>query len=250
MDVSKEFWETTPEQMKNGYTESENGYQCLLCGEIIEKGIVYSKEGVFYEAGRFIKIHIEEEHQSVFHNLIKMDKKLTGLSDHQSQLLRLFYEGKSDKEVQEEMGIGSTSTIRNHRFTLKEKERQAKVFLALMELLKEKDTHAPSFISLPKTAKKVDDRYNITVNEREKILKKFFLKDSEGVLVKYPLKEKQRLVIISEIAKRFDKNQQYTEKEINQVLHDIYEDHNIIRRHLIEYGFMDRKADGSQYWLT
>ncbi len=34
----------------------------------------------------------------------------------------------SDAEVIERLGGGSASTIRNHRFTLREKEKQAKLF--------------------------------------------------------------------------------------------------------------------------
>ena len=45
-------------------------------------------------------------------------------------------EGLSDKEIAERQKI-SASTVRNHRFKLREKERQARAFLAMMELLKE-----------------------------------------------------------------------------------------------------------------
>ena len=83
--------------------------------------------------------HIKEIHISVFDYLVNLNKKFTGLTTQQKKLLNLFYQGKSDKEVQKEAEVGSTSTIRNHRFLLKEKERQAKVFLSMMELLKEKD---------------------------------------------------------------------------------------------------------------
>ena len=41
-----------------------------------------------------------------------MDKKLTGLTEHQKNLiLPFFYQGKNDKEIQKELDIGSTSTI-------------------------------------------------------------------------------------------------------------------------------------------
>src|SRR5690606_28337298 len=106
---------------------------------------------------RYARMHIEVTHKSVFEYLIELDKKLTGLTDHQNQLLRLFYQGKSDKEVQEAMVIGSTSTIRHHRFALKEKERQAKVFLTMMELLREKDQYSPAFVPPHKTAIMVDE---------------------------------------------------------------------------------------------
>jgi hypothetical protein len=196
-----------------------------------------------------MRIHIEHAHSSVFEYLIALDKKLTGLTDHQNRLLRLFYQGKNDAEVQEEMGIGSPSTIRNHRFVLKEKERQAKLFLALMELLKDKDEHAPAFIPLHQKARMVDDRYNVTEDEKVTVLKKYFPNGSQDALKSFPPKEKQRLIILQEIMNRFENERKYEEKEINQILGAVYHDHVLLRRYLIEYGFLDRKPDGSQYWL-
>ena len=131
------LWNASQEELKNGYVEEEECYRCLLCEKKIDKGIVYPDEGILYEAVKYMGVHIKKEHQSVFEYLINLDKRLTGLSEHQNSLLRLFYQGKSDAEIQKEMGIGSSSTIRNHRFGLREKERQAKVFMVLMGLLKE-----------------------------------------------------------------------------------------------------------------
>jgi hypothetical protein len=48
---------------------------------------------------------------------------------------------------------------------------------------------------------------------------------------------------------RFENERKYEEKEINQILGAVYHDHVLLRRYLIEYGFLDRKPDGSQYWL-
>ncbi|TKC18916.1 DUF2087 domain-containing protein [Robertmurraya kyonggiensis] len=246
MDVSELFWNASLEELKRGYIEEKNVYTCLLCGKKIDKGVIYPYNDVLYEAERFIRIHIELSHQSVFDYLLGMDKKLTGLTEHQKGLLDLFYQGKSDTEVQTELGIGSTSTIRHHRFALKEKERQAKTFLALMELLKEKDEYAPAFIPVHKTAKMVDERYNVTEEEQAEMIKKFF---SNGKLKKFPSKEKQKLVVLQEITKQLKVNHAYDEKELNQSLKKCYEDYVLIRRYLIEYGFIDRKPDGSQYWL-
>lgn len=243
------FWNADIEELKQGYIEEENHYLCLLCSKSIEKGIIYQDSGVLYEAKKYMKVHIERSHDSVFDYLIQLDKKLTGLTEHQNHLLRLFYQGKSDTDIQKETGIGSASTIRNHRFVLKEKERQAKLFLVMMELLKEKDQHAPSFLPLHRTAKMVDERYNITEDEMEKNLKKYFPEGIDGPLKKFPLKEKQKLVVLREIVKRFSPNKTYTEKEINEILTTIYPDYVVLRRYLIEYGFIDRKSDGSSYWL-
>ncbi|MFE4143289.1 DUF2087 domain-containing protein [Peribacillus sp. YIM B13472] len=249
MKGAEMFWSASQDELKQGYIEGENQYVCLLCGNVIEKGIVYPEDGVLYEAKRYMGIHIEHAHRSVFEYLIDLDKKLTGLTDHQNRLLRLFYQGKNDAEVQEEMGIGSPSTIRNHRFVLKEKERQAKLFLTLMELLKDKDEHAPAFIPLHQKARMVDDRYNVTEDEKVTVLKKYFPKGSQDALKSFPPKEKQRLIILQEIMNRFEKERKYEEEEINQILGAVYPDHVLLRRYLIEYGFLDRKPDGSQYWL-
>jgi len=243
------FSKSTLEDLKKGYVEETDNFICLLCGEAVEKGIIYPDGNVLYEAEKFMKLHIERSHQSVFEYLISLDKKITGLTDHQSNLLRLFYQGKSDAEVQKELEIGSASTIRHHRFVLKEKERQARTFLALMELLKEKDDHAPSFVPIHKTAKQVDDRYNITEEEQEKTIRKYFENQPEAKLKKFPLKEKQRLIILREIMKSIDNEVIYSETALNDLLKPIYEDYVLIRRLLIEYGFIDRKDDGSEYWV-
>ncbi|MGM0853504.1 MAG: DUF2087 domain-containing protein [Bacillota bacterium] len=246
MELSNMFWGASLEDLKRGYIEERDSFACLLCGERIEKGIVYPYENKFYEAEKYMRAHIENSHISVFEYLMGMDKKLTGLTNHQKSLLSLFYRGKNDKEIQEKLGIGSASTIRHHRFALKEKERQAKTFLAMMELLKEKDENAPTFVPVHKTATMVDERYNITQDEQEQIVKQFF---SEGLLTKFPPKEKQRLVILREISNHLTKDTMYDEQELNQILKGFYDDYVLIRRYLIEYGFLDRKSDGSKYWL-
>lgn len=246
MELPDLFWNATLEELKEGFIQTNHSYRCLLCGESIEKGLVYQKDGVFYEAERYMRVHIESVHGSVFQHLIRLDKKLTGLTEHQSKLLELFYEGKTDSEVQDAMGIGSASTIRHHRFALKEKERQAKTFLAMMELLKAKDEYAPSFISVPTTAKMVDERYDLTESEYDQAILKYF---KDGRLAKFPLKEKLRIIVIREIAKSIKDDKTYDEKELNALLETYYEDYALIRRYLIEYGLLDRKMDGSEYWL-
>lgn len=246
MEISTLFWNASLEELKNGYVQGRDSFTCLLCGERIEKGIVYPYENKLYEAERYMRIHIESTHQSVFDYLLGMDKKLTGLTERQGELLAFFYQGKSDKEIQEELAIGSISTIRHHRFALKEKERQAKTFLAMMELLKEKDEYAPAFVPVHQTATMIDERYNITQEEQEQVVKKYF---ADGVLTAFPLKEKQRLVILREIAGYLQPDVNYNEQEINQIVKGFYEDYVLIRRYLVEYGFVDRTSDGSNYWV-
>ena len=249
MSNSELFWNASTIDLKRGYLDQDKYFTCLLCGKEIEKGIIYSDSGMLYEAEKFIEIHILKAHHSVFEYLINLDKRLTGLTDHQRKLLNLFYQGKNNSEIQKEMNIGSVSTIRNHRFQFKERERQSKLFLVLMEILKEKDQFAPVFVPLHKNAKIVDQRYNITEEEKEKIIKNFFSKGTIAHLKAFPAKEKYKLVILREFAFDFEKNRKYDEKEVNEIIKNRYPDFVTIRRYLIEYGFMERKPDGSEYWL-
>lgn len=249
MDAQDLLWNSTQEEIKNGYVDKEDCFICLLCGKRIEKGIVYPEDGVFYEAKRYMGIHIEREHQSVFDFIINMDKKVTGLSEHQSSMLKLFFLGKSDVQVQNEMGIGSSSTIRNHRFVLREKERQAKVFLVLMELLKENNKKVLPSSSSKNQSNTIDENYNVSENDSERIIKKYFPKGLNGPLKKIKMKEKSRVVVLREISKRFEPKRIYNEKEVNEILKEVYEDYVTLRRYLVEYGFVDRKTDGSQYWI-
>jgi len=248
-EIKDAFWDCSLEDLKQGYHRDGESFVCLLCGETAEDGRIYPEDGFFYDARKTMERHIARAHGSAFDYLIDLDKKLTGLTEHQSRLLSLFYQGKSDDEVRRELGIGSASTIRNHRFVLKEKERQARLFLALMELLKEKDRHAPDIVPLHRTARMVDDRYRVTADETEKTLSRLFPEGPDGPLLTFRLKEKQRLIVLRELAKRFERSRRYAEAEVNEILEEAYGDYATLRRSLVDYGFLDRQPDGSEYWL-
>jgi len=244
------LWNASVEELKKGYTHSGETFSCLFCGRSAEQGVIYSEKGVFYEAEKYIRRHIEEAHGSPFAALIHLDKKATGLTDHQNALLRLFYDGRSDDEIKNELGIGSTSTIRNHRFVLKEKERQARLFLALMELLKEQGGKATEFITPHPQARMLDDRYNLTEEEELGFLQRLFPQGLDGPLRTFDLPEKQRLVALRHLASQLDDTRLYSEQEINEALEPFYADYAVLRRFLIEYGFLEREPDGRAYWTT
>jgi hypothetical protein len=236
--------------IKQGYTYSSDKEQfvCLLCGKTFTDGVIYSDDNQLYQAKRYIKIHIAKEHTSPFHFLLNMDKKFTGLTDHQKSILELFYNGHNDNDIAKKLDISSTSTIRNHRFNLREKQKQAKIFLAIMELLAEQTPKKDTFIAVPPNLKQVDARFQITTEENAKIIRTYF-KSANGPLTTYPLKEKKRVAILLELIKHFKPNEKYTEQEVNAILKNFYDDYVLLRRHLIDYGFMDRTRDGSAYWV-
>ncbi|MFS0555127.1 DUF2087 domain-containing protein [Brevibacillus sp. 179-C9.3 HS] len=249
MGLHEAFWSASLQEWKQGYMEQEEHVMCLLCGEQVEKGIIYPVEGALYEASRFMRHHIEVAHGSVFTHLSQLDKRLTGLSDHQISLLRLFYQGKTDAEVQKEMGIGSASTIRNHRFALKEKERQAKVFLVMMELLHEADKNQSSAqAGDAKSGKQKNSVKDGDAAEYAAIVTRFLPNGLSGRLERFPRKQKHKLILLEEISKKFELGRFYTEPEVNEMLEGLYDDYVTLRRYLVDFGLMDRQADGSQYW--
>lgn len=251
MDLADLFWNASIDEITRGYVydkESES-YTCLICGSKYEKGVIYQDDNLFFEAEKYQRRHIEQAHGSVFNYLISMNKKYTGLTDLQTILIKQFYFGASDKEIVSRLGGGSTATVRNHRFKLKEREKQAKVFLAIMSLMNEGNVpEGEKVINFHKGATMVDERFSITEKEREKILQTYFDKDS-GRLNRLPSKEKRKIVVLQHMIKSFELNRTYTEKEVNEIIKEKYADFVTIRRYFIEYGFMDRAKDGSSYWV-
>lgn len=251
-DADELLWNASIEEIKKGYVykDASEEYVCLICGRAFTKGVIYPKDDVLLEAERAVKIHIDDSHGSVFKYLLNLDRKLTGLSELQKSLLGYFYDGLSDSDIVAEFDGGSTSTIRNHRFMLKQKEKQAKIFLCLMELLKEnKNVMKQEFVNVHKSATMVDERYAITKEENDKILKIYFNKGLDGRLAEFPVREKRKIIVLKHLAKRFEAGKRYTEKEVNEILKRAYDDYVTLRRYMIEYGFMDRQKDGSSYWI-
>lgn len=253
ISISEKFWNATIAELKQGYSSDGNGqtesYYCLVCGEQFEKGIIYKDEDRYYEAEKFAKRHVDKIHGGMFAWLLTLDKKLTGLTELQKGLLQAFRQSLSDAEAAKALGIGTTSTVRNHRFTLREKVKQAKLFLAVMELAEEKTGAASAFVSIPRTAVMVDERFAITEQENAEIIGAYFKEGAGGPLSEFPKKQKRKAAILRHLIQRFETGRSYSEKEINAVLESAYPDYVTLRRYLIDYGLLDRKDDGSRYWV-
>lgn len=249
-DLSSLFWNASLEEIKKGYVYDlqTDSLTCLVCGEPFLQGRIYSVDGLLFDARKAAEAHIAAEHSSIFEYLLGLGKEYTGFTDHQKELLMYFYRGYSDKEISEKIG-GSTSTVRNHRFNFREKEKQAKIILAVLELLKDNVNKKEKFIDIHRTAKMIDGRYAVTEDENEKILKMYFKEGPDGPLGELPKKEKKKIAILKHLIKRFDTSRKYSEREVNDNLREVYGDYVTLRRCLVEYGFMDRNPDGSAYWV-
>ena len=246
------FWEASIEEVKKGYIEEENCYRCLVCEDEFEKGRIYNVNENLYDAKKATEIHIGGKHGSMLQYLLNMNNNFIGISEVQRDLIILMANGLSDKEIAIKMGVAQ-STIRNNRYKLREKEKQARLFLAMMELLSsninKKITKLDNeqLCDAHKTATTIDDRYNITEKERETVIKNYM--NETGGIKTYPSKEKKKIIILGEVTKNFVKGRKYTEKDINKILKRVYEDYVTIRRALIEYGFIERSNDCSAYWV-
>lgn len=246
------FWNSTVDELKNGFIEDEGGYSCIICEERFQKGRIYEINSNLYDARKATQLHIEEKHESMLQYLLGMNSDFTGVSEVHRGLIKLMLQGLSDKEIAERLGVAQ-STIRNHRYKLREKEKQAKLFLAMMDLLAKSTNKKINkldkevILDAHKTATTLDDRYNITGKERKDTIATYM--DENGALKNYPSKEKKKVIVLSVIANNFSKGKTYSEKEVNRILQRIYEDYVSIRRALVEYGFLERTNDCSSYWV-
>lgn len=254
MESEERFWSSSVEELKQGYVyeNAEGYYYCLICGERFEDGEIFRHEqsGRWFEARKYAAHHIQQEHGSMLDYLLELDKRQTGLTDLQKELIRGFADQLSDQEMMTRTGVGSASTIRNHRFVLKEKAKHAKLQLAIMEMMELGSAASPRFVPVHRTATQIDERYAITEDEYASLLKQYFPNGPEGPLASFPRKEKRKIAILRHISSYFKSGTRYTEKEVNERLSRFWEqDYVTLRRYLIEYGYLDRTDDGRAYWV-
>lgn len=247
MDIDK----LTIEELKNGYRFDidTNSYICNNCGKRFEVGEIYSFAGRFFEASRAIKIHLGTEHGNYLKQLLYSESKYNTLTDNQKELLFLIYSDMSDKEIAKILDI-SPSTVRHQRFMLREKAKQAKMYLAIYEqAIEKKSSRDEAIVPIHNSATMVDDRYVITEKEKKQILKTVFENLSPLRLKTFPRKEKNKIVVLTKITEQLEHGKHYMEKELNQILKEIYDDYAVIKRYMVDYGFMERTNDCKEYWL-
>lgn len=191
----------TIDDLKRGYVwSSKDGtFICLFCSKNISNN------------GDYADNHVKEHGESL-ERLLLLDKKYNGLTDIQKELLLMVSSKYSNKEIA--MNLGCTeSTVRNMKFSLRERAKQARIFLSIIDLL-----------------------------EEEKSL------ISQSKLRSFPIKEGKRKALLPRFANLFEPNRDYSEKEVKTIIKNIYEDDAVIRRYLVDYGYLKRSPDGSKYY--
>jgi hypothetical protein len=69
-----------------------------------------------------------------------------------------------------------------------------------------------------------------------------------GRLVQMPARRSRRLVVLDHVARMFEPGRHFPEREVNDVLREVYDDYATLRRSLVDEGFLARK-DGD-YWRS
>ena len=190
----------TIEDFKRGYLwDNKKGeFICLICGKNI---------GINTD---IINDHMLT-HGSPVERLLMLDKKYTGLTEIQKELLDMLSSKCSDKEIASNLAC-TESTVRNIRFSLRERARQARAFLAIMEL--------------------VDEGASNSVKHKIRY---------------FPIKEEKRKALLPRFANLFEPNKLYTEGEVKTLINKVYDDDALLRRHLVDYGYLKRDKYGEKY---
>jgi hypothetical protein len=71
---------------------------------------------------------------------------------------------------------------------------------------------------------------------------------SDGSLKMIPSQKKKIKIILDYVIPDFEFDKDYSEKEVNEILAKYNSDTAVLRRYLIDYGYLDRERDGSRYW--
>lgn len=84
--------------------------------------------------------------------------------------------------------------------------------------------------------------------ESQKLLERFL--DEEGRVKQFPAKAVPREAVLFYLAQKFEMGVDYKEREVNAILTQwhTFNDYFILRRSLIEAGYLKRLNDGSRYW--
>ena len=74
----------------------------------------------------------------------------------------------------------------------------------------------------------------------------FFAPD--GTLISIPFKTAKKIAVLKEFPKKLSPDTKFPDKALNVVIATYHPDAVAIRRHMIEYGILERNG-GSVYWI-
>lgn len=72
----------------------------------------------------------------------------------------------------------------------------------------------------------------------KEVLSRFF---KYGKLTALPVQRKKREIILAHISRRFEQGRDYKESEVDEIIHEVFDDHCTVRREMIAAGLMTRE---------
>lgn len=74
--------------------------------------------------------------------------------------------------------------------------------------------------------------------------------DKDGKIERIPVPNRTKIPLLEYLAGKFEPGRNYTEREVNGIIAvwHTFNDYFILRRLLVDYGFLDREPNGSRYW--
>lgn len=226
----------TIDELVQGYRQIRKIYSCNYCS------------ATFFKQEQ-INNHLAEQHNGALSALLSVPEKYNTLTQNQQQLLTVFKQPIKDSDIAKQLQV-SPSTIRHQKFTFREKAKQAQLYLAQYQAVFGSDQDA-ELLPIPPTIVTADDRFKITNQEYQKLTQRYFdYHDHQLHLIRLPKGQKRIVTLLYRISDEFDFNINYTQPEIDQRLKAIYPDYDIIKRYLVDYGFLARTTDNRRYWRT
>lgn len=76
--------------------------------------------------------------------------------------------------------------------------------------------------------------------------------DAGHKVAKWPKKTINKHQVLQYLFTKFELGKNYSEREVNQILEEwhTFKDSTMLRRALVDQGFMSRRHDGSEYWIN
>ncbi len=92
--------------------------------------------------------------------------------------------------------------------------------------------------------------FDVSEKDIEEVVKNYVTSMEPFKLKVFPSKEKKKYILLRFMIKLFKEDIKYSEVEVNRILKPVYKDYVMIRRYLIDYGYLKRLDDGRAYWVN
>lgn len=224
-------------QLINGYHQQGATFVCHYCQTTISITL-----GVLG-----IERHLTQVHGGAQHALLTAiaDNRLT---PRQQELMLAFAAGDSDKHIAETLHL-SPSTVRHQKFTFREKAKQSALYLAQYQSVFGTTRPNDHYLPIPPTMDPSDERFIITEAAYTHDIQQYGVTvNDQFTITILPRSQKKVITLLHKVIEAFQFARLYSFTEVDDQLQQIFADYGLLKRKLVDYGFLARTDDGKQYW--